>query len=42
MSLGTELKQLCKNIKQYTKERYEKYKKFKIPSLPIISEKVSQ
>jgi hypothetical protein len=42
MSLGTELKQLCKNIKQDTKERYEKYKKFKIPSLPIIPEKVSQ
>jgi hypothetical protein len=42
MSLGTELKQLCKSIKQDTKELYEKYKKFKIPSLPIISEKVSQ
>jgi len=42
MSLGTELKQLCKNIKQDTKELYEKYKKFKVPSLPIIPEKISQ
>ena len=42
MSLGTELKQLCKSIKQDTKELYEKYKKFKIPSLPIIPQKVSQ
>ena len=42
MSLGTELKQLCKNKKQETKELYNKNKKFKIPSLPIIPEKVSQ
>jgi len=29
MSLGTELRQLCKNIKQDTKELYEKYKNSK-------------
>jgi uncharacterized protein YjbI with pentapeptide repeats len=42
MSLITKLKHLCKNKKQDTKNFYEKYKKFKIPSLPIIREKVSQ
>jgi hypothetical protein len=42
MSLGTEPRQLRKNIKQDTKELYEKYIKFKLPSLPIIPEKVSQ
>jgi hypothetical protein len=41
MSLGIELKQLCKNKKQETKELYNKNKKFKIPSLPIIPQKVS-
>ncbi len=42
MSLRTKLRQMCMNPKQDTKEFYEKYKKFKIPSLPIIREKVSQ
>ena len=38
MYLITKWKQLCKNTKQDTKEFYEKYKKFKILSLPIILE----
>jgi hypothetical protein len=42
MSLGTEPRQLRKNIKQDTKELYEKYRKFKISSLPTIHEKISQ
>jgi hypothetical protein len=42
MYLGTELRQWRKNIKQDTKEFYEKYKKFKILSLPIILEKINQ
>ena len=42
MYLGSGLRQSCKNIKQDTTELYEKYKKFKIPSLPIIPEKISQ
>jgi hypothetical protein len=42
MSLGTEIRQLRKNIKQDTKELYDKYKNFKISYLPIIPEKVSQ
>jgi hypothetical protein len=42
MYLGTEPRQLRKNMKQNTKGLCEKYKKFKLPSLPIIPEKVSQ
>ncbi len=38
MYLITKWKQLCKNTKKDTKEFYEKYKKFKIFSLPIILE----
>jgi hypothetical protein len=42
MSLRTKPRQLHKNIKQDTKKLYEKYKKFKIPSLPINPEKASK
>jgi len=41
MSLRTKLRQLCKNTEQDTKKFYEKYKKFKIPSVSVICEKAS-